>query len=374
MDKNFKQFSATNDFRNSVDSHNSEKKEYIKKNNNGDRPRYPRRDNANGGSSFGDRKPFVRTENGDRPRYPRRDNANGGSSFGDRKPFVRTENGDRPRYPRRDNANGGSSFGDRKPFNDSLKNDSLNIKNSEDFIYGRKVVKDAIDNGVSINKVYFSKTSQGSIINDMINHCRKNHIVFSFLEKRDMDRKFGEFNQGVVAYISPKKYVELEAVISSLQTEQHSFICLLDNITDPHNTGAIIRSAFSFGAKAILIPERNSCLINSTVIKASAGAANLIDIVKIGNISNVVTQLKNNNYCIVGADICDDDSRLIFAKDLKDKIKENNICLILGSEGEGIQQHVKKNCDLIAKIDMKSNFNSLNVSCAASIIFYELSK
>ena len=295
-----------------------------------------------------------------------------------------------------------------------------NIKNTEkenqDFIFGRKVILTAIENQVTVNRVYIAKGSKGSIVDELTTACRKNKIIFSFLEKKEMDRKFGENTQGVVAYVSANKYYDLDEILEkmtscgaqmssslrssdsehrsgdprSLHTKQNSgfpvsttendtnpiqqnstniasnaSLCILDGITDPHNTGAIIRNAYAFGLNGILIPDRNSCLVNSTVVKASAGAANLLPIVKIGNIVNAINKLKEKNFWIVGVDMEGESLE-------KTDFSGRNICFVLGSEGDGIKRLVKENCDFCVKIPLVNNFDSLNVSCASAIVFHKL--
>ncbi len=241
------------------------------------------------------------------------------------------------------------------------------MRNLEDFIFGRKVILTALENNVEINKIYLAKGSQGAIIDDIVNLCKKKRVIFNFLDRRELDHKFGENHQGVVAYINKQKYLEIEEFISRKKTSKNLKITILDNITDPHNTGAIIRSAYAFGFDAVCIPTRHSCLVNSTVSKVSSGASNLIPIIKITNIVSTIKFLKKNNFWIIGADIN--------GENLNDlNLKKQNICLVLGSEGEGIKKLVRENCDFLAKIPMKNNFDSINVSCAAAVFFYEFSK
>jgi 23S rRNA (guanosine2251-2'-O)-methyltransferase len=252
------------------------------------------------------------------------------------------------------------------------------LTENPDFIYGRKIVLDAIENNMSINKIYFTKGLKGGIIDTIFRKAREKKIVFLFSDKQDMDKRYGPNTQGVVAYTTSKEYLDLDGFFKNINSlvdttnekQKNLRLCILDSITDPHNTGAIIRSAYAFGFDAILIPQRNSCLVNSTVIKSSAGAANMMPIVKIGNITDVINKLKEKDFWIAGADMAGQNISDVLIKDLKSK----NICLILGSEGEGIKNLVKQNCDFLVKIPMSANFDSLNVSCAGAILFYEFAK
>ena len=241
-----------------------------------------------------------------------------------------------------------------------------------DIIKGRKPVLTAIENNVSINKLFISKSAKGDIISTIFRLARKKGIVFSFLDSKEIDRKGGDKNQGVVAFVSATEYLSidelLEIAADNKKNNKNTRFCILDSITDPHNVGAIIRSAYAFGIDGVIIPKRNCCPINSTVVKASAGSASLMNIANINNIVDTMKILKDNGFWCMGADIDGED-----IKSFVNNQKDTDLCIVLGSEGKGMKRLVKENCDYIVKIPFVRDFDSLNVSCAASIIFYTLS-
>ncbi|MCP3660483.1 MAG: 23S rRNA (guanosine(2251)-2'-O)-methyltransferase RlmB [Bacteroidetes bacterium] len=247
--------------------------------------------------------------------------------------------------------------------------ENLNFEIATNMIKGRKTILEALDNNVTINKLYVSKVAKGSIIANITRVARKKGIVLTYLPPKEIDRKAGKNNQGVLALISPIKYAEFSDFINLLKTNQkkniNTVFVILDSVTDPHNVGAIIRSAYALGIDGIILPKRNSCLVNATVMKASAGAANMLPILQVNNLVQTITKLKKYSIWVVGAEINGDEIKKL-------PLKGRNLCIILGSEGSGIRHLVKENCDYLIKIPLKNNFDSLNVSAAASIFFYEL--
>ncbi|MGL6115205.1 23S rRNA (guanosine(2251)-2'-O)-methyltransferase RlmB [Cetobacterium sp. SF1] len=178
-----------------------------------------------------------------------------------------------------------------------------------------------------------------------------------------------ENSQGVVAFISEYDYyVEYGAFLEKIARDERGIILILDGVQDPRNFGALIRSAEIFGVKGIIIPERNSVKINETVVKTSTGAIEHVDIVKVTNISEAITQLKKLDYWVYGAEGEEK------AKNYYEEKYPLKSALVLGSEGEGIRKKVKENCDFLVKIPMHGKINSLNVSVAGGIILSEIAK
>ncbi len=264
----------------------------------------------------------------------------------------------------------------KKSFITNEKDENFFNENTEkDFIYGKKIVLENLESesNTTINKLYIAKNNKGEIVSKIISLCKEKNIIFSFLDRKILNKKFGDGNQGIVALTSPIKYTGLDNFLDKSDKKGKNFIAILDNITDPHNVGAIIRSAFIFGFSAVILPSRNSCLINSTVLKASSGAANKIDIIKTLNLNKTIEVLKENKFLILASDVTKNVKKVFPIESLKN-IDDDNICIVLGSEGDGVRESIKKMSDYCITIPMKTQFNSLNVSCAASIIFYELSK
>ncbi|GFR34903.1 hypothetical protein TCEA9_07150 [Thermobrachium celere] len=172
-------------------------------------------------------------------------------------------------------------------------------------------------------------------------------------------------HQGVIAVISPYKYATVDDILNYAKEKgEDPFVIILDEIEDPHNLGSIIRSANVFGAHGVIILKRRSALVTPTVIKASAGAAMHTRVAKVTNLTQTIKELKERGLWIIGTDM---DGEVSFQSNLKGPIG-----LVIGSEGKGISRLVKENCDIIVKIPMRGDVNSLNASVAAGIIMYEV--
>ena len=172
-------------------------------------------------------------------------------------------------------------------------------------------------------------------------------------------------HQGVIAFVTPYSYVEIEDILArASEKDEPPFVIVLDEITDPHNLGSIIRTAESCGAHGIIIPKRRAVGLTPTVIKASAGAVEFIPIAKVTNISSTLESLKKHGLWVVGADM---DGELYTSKDLT-----GPIALVIGSEGKGLGRLVKEKCDFLVRIPQKGKISSLNASVAAGVLMYEI--
>jgi len=185
-----------------------------------------------------------------------------------------------------------------------------------------------------------------------------------FLNFFDRKNKDEGITQGVIGFIKDFKYADLREIVEGASEIKYPLLLLLDEITDPHNLGAIIRSAVCLGCDGIVIPRHNSAEVNHTVLKTSSGAANKIKIAKETNLVNTIVYLKKHGYFIMGTDLKAD--KYTYERDFK-----KPIALILGSEGKGMRDILKKNCDELVRIPMTSTFDSLNVSVSAGVILYE---
>ena len=199
----------------------------------------------------------------------------------------------------------------------------------------------------------------------LIEDCRKIGVPVRFLQRTELDRMAGNAaHQGVVAVTSAKQYNDLEDVIAAKRGE-YSLLVVLDGVEDPHNLGAILRTADAAGANGIVIPERRAAAVTGTVTKASAGASEHLPIAKVTNISRTVEELKENNIWTVGLD-----ER---AEQTYDALDYNMDCaLVLGGEGKGLHDLVKRKCDFLVSIPMLGKVPSLNVSVAAAVVLYEI--
>ena len=239
--------------------------------------------------------------------------------------------------------------------------------NLNNYIYGRNSVIEALSkNSNRVNKILISKnTSNDAKINEIITLAKQNGVVFSFVPKE----KFQDFShvphQGVLAAVSPVEYIDFYEFLSQKHNDKYKKIVILDGVEDPHNTGAIIRTAACAGYDAVIIPSRRNAQVNSTVEKTSAGAINHIPIILVNSLSNVIDKLKDNDYWIIAADAHGKDN--YFDIDYTNM----NFALIMGGEETGVSKNNLKKSDFVVKIPMLRNFNSLNVSNAAAAIIYE---
>src|SRR6195256_4191969 len=199
----------------------------------------------------------------------------------------------------------------------------------------------------------------------VIDECRKQHVPVRFLERAELDRLAGNnAHQGVVAITSAKQYNKLDDIIEGKRGE-HSLIVVVDGVEDPHNLGAILRTADAAGADGVVIPERRSAAVTGTVTKTSAGASEYLPIAKVTNIARTVEELKGRNLWTVGLDE--------HGPQTYDALDYNMDCaLVLGAGGKGLHDLVKKKCDFLVSIPMLGKVSSLNVSVAAAVVMYEI--
>lgn len=236
--------------------------------------------------------------------------------------------------------------------------------NSDNILIGRNPVIEAMKNGREIDKLLVSAT-EGSMIK-ILGYAKDKGIKVIVSDKAALDRISGNQNhQGVIAYISPYKYVELEDIIERAKSsDEPAFIIILDNLEDPHNLGSIIRSAECAGADGIIIPKRRACGLTETVAKASCGGIEYMPVARVNNISATIETLKEAGIWIAACDMGDTP---YYRQDLK-----GDIALVIGSEGKGISKLVKNKCDFTCSMPMVGKINSLNASNAASILMYEV--
>ena len=226
-----------------------------------------------------------------------------------------------------------------------------------DKIYGRKPVIDAIDSGVTIYKAYIVK-QKSKIVEEIITKLKKSNVEINFVDKRFFD-KIDMNHQGVMVEAESFKYKDLS------QLDKYQRLIILDQIEDPHNLGAIIRSAESFGFDGVIIPERRSASVSPIVYKTSAGAINNINIIMVKNTNRAIEKIKEAGFWVYG--LAGEASSEIDKVDLKGKV-----CLVVGNEGRGLSRLVRENCDILINIPMKGFVNSLNASVASAIAMYEV--
>ena len=233
-------------------------------------------------------------------------------------------------------------------------------------IEGRNAVLEAFRAGKTIDRLFLLDGCQDGPIKSILREAKKTDTIIHFVKKERLDQmsETGK-HQGVMAYVAAYEYAKVEDMLKIAEEKgEPPFLILLDNIEDPHNLGAIIRTANQAGAHGVIIPKRRAVGLTATVAKASAGALNYTPVAKVTNLGNTIEELKEKGLWFVCADL---DGTVMYNLDLKGPIG-----LVIGSEGEGVGRLVKEKCDFVAKIPMKGDIDSLNASVAAGILAYEI--
>ena len=223
-------------------------------------------------------------------------------------------------------------------------------------VYGRNVAKEILENEKKIKNIYLQENFNEK---EIISLIKKRNLEYKTLSKFEMQKKTNAVHQGIIIEVEDFKYKELQTIYNL----DSALVVILDHLEDPHNFGAIIRTCEAAKVDAIIIPEDRSVSVNSTVFHTSAGTTNKVNIIKVTNIAQAMRELKKYNYWIVATDMNGTDYRKI---DYKGKT-----AIVIGNEGSGISEIVRKNSDFIASIPMKGTVNSLNASVAAGIIIFE---
>ncbi len=238
-------------------------------------------------------------------------------------------------------------------------------------VYGHHAIEEALKKA-GMGSTLFVQRSGGKAIDALVMEARlTGKVAVKKLSKEELERMLpGVDLRGALLDLGgPRRgasrliETSVEEFCSKLEEGKGAFVVILDGITDPHNLGAILRSADQFGADLVLIPERRSVQANETVVKVSSGAAQYVPMAVVTNLSRAIGTLKENGFWIYGADMAGEDS---YETDFPPRT-----ALVLGSEGDGISQLVRKNCDHIISIPMQGHIDSLNVSVAAGILMYE---
>lgn len=233
-------------------------------------------------------------------------------------------------------------------------------------IEGRNAVLEAFRAGKTIDKLFIQEGSHDGTLNTIVKTAKKNDTIVNFVSKERLDQisSTGK-HQGVIAQAAAYEYAEVEDILKNAADKgEDPFIFILDNIEDPHNLGAIIRTANLAGAHGVIIPKRRAVGLTATVAKTSAGALNYTPVAKVTNISATIEDLKTKGLWFVCGDMS---GELMYKLDLKGPIG-----LVIGNEGEGVSRLVKEKCDFVAAIPMKGEIDSLNASVAAGIMAYEI--
>ena len=238
---------------------------------------------------------------------------------------------------------------------------------TEEIVAGRNAVFETLTSGRPVNKIYIKAGLQGGSLGKIVAEAQKSTVLIEYVQPEKLDRLApGIRHQGIVALASPVTFSSLEDVLKRAAARNETpFLLLLDELQDPQNVGALIRSADAAGVHGVLLPRRRSCPLNMVVAKISAGAVNYVPVVQIGNIVQTLRSLKEQGFWVIGADM--DGESLYFDADL-----DRPLVLVIGAEGKGLGRLVKENCDMLVRIPMQGGVNSLNASAAGAILMYEV--
>ena len=233
-------------------------------------------------------------------------------------------------------------------------------------IEGRNAVIEAFRAGKPIDKIFILDGCQDGPVSTIKREAKKKDVMIKYVTKERLDQisETGK-HQGVIAYAAAYEYAELEDIFDIAKEKgEDPFVIILDNIEDPHNLGAIIRTANLAGAHGVIIPKNRAVGLTATVARTSAGALNFTPVVKVTNISKTIQELKDRGLWFVCADMGGTE---MYKLNLKGPIG-----LVIGNEGDGVSRLVRENCDMIASIPMKGDIDSLNASVAAGVLAYEI--
>ena len=247
-----------------------------------------------------------------------------------------------------------------------MEQNKQNLDNQRyDIIAGRNPVMEAIRSGRSIESILVAKGERSGSVVAIIAKAKQKNIPVKDVDSKKLDfLAKGVNHQGIVAQCAVKEYSTLEDIFALAEERGESpFIIVLDKIEDPHNLGAIIRTAECAGAHGVIIPERRSAGLSYTVEKTSAGALEYMPVVRVKNISAVLQKLKDKGIWVYGADMDGEHYKKVNF--------DGAVALVIGNEGKGISPLVAKDCDVIVSLPMKGKINSLNASVAAGILMYE---
>ena len=239
----------------------------------------------------------------------------------------------------------------------------------DDQIEGRNAVLELLESDKDINKIYITKGELKGSINKIIAIANEKKVIIVQKDKKQMDMMAQSENyQGVIAVVPPYEYYEVEDILElAKERNEDPFILILDGIEDTHNLGAIIRTAETAGVHGIIIPKRRAAQVNSTVSKVASGALEYMKIARVNNITDTISKLKDKGVWICGTAI--DADKFYYDQNLT-----GPLAIVIGNEGKGISDLVKRNCDFLVKIPMKGKVTSLNASVSTGIIVYEAVK
>ncbi len=231
-------------------------------------------------------------------------------------------------------------------------------------LFGVNAVREALASGQAMERVAIARGRHGQRVQVIVEACRRQNIPLRFVEREELDRLAGDVrHQGVVALTAAQSYRSLEEILAS--AKKPALLVALDGVEDPRNLGAILRTAHCAGADGVVIPERRAAGLSDTVAKTSAGATSYLPVARVVNLARALDELKEAAYWIIGLE--ERAKQSYDQVDLKD-----SLVLVLGGEGHGLHELIRKKCDFLVSIPTFGKISSLNVSVAAGIILYEV--
>ena len=237
---------------------------------------------------------------------------------------------------------------------------------ADEILVGRNAVWEALKAGRGINRILVAQGAKDAALAPLLALAREHGVPVRPSTRQKLDLLAPDLrHQGVLAYAAPVAYASLDDVFKRAEEEgEPPLLLLLDEIEDPHNFGALLRTADAAGVHGVLVPERRSCALTATVAKTAAGAVEHVPVVRIGNIVQEMKRLKERGLWFAGADMAGEQD--LFHADLK-----GALCIVIGSEGKGLGRLVKETCDFLVRIPMHGKINSLNASVAGALLMYE---
>jgi 23S rRNA (guanosine2251-2'-O)-methyltransferase len=241
------------------------------------------------------------------------------------------------------------------------------MSDDAEIIAGRNSVLEALKAGRSLNKILIAKGERQGSIRDIFSQAKEQGLVIQEVEAAKLDQlAAGVRHQGVIALAAPVAYAEIDDILSAAYNKNEPpFLVLLDELADPHNVGAILRTADATGVHGVLLPKRRSCPLTQAVAKTSAGAIEHVPVARIGNVAQTLKGLKKQGLWVVGADM--DGEKNYYEADLT-----GPVVIVVGSEGQGMGRLTREACDFVVRIPMKGKITSLNASVACSLLLYEI--
>ena len=233
-------------------------------------------------------------------------------------------------------------------------------------IYGRNPVRAALQAVRSLNRIFIADGVSRQDVGDILELARKQGVVYQFTDRRQLDRLIDGRHQGIVATVAGQQYAELAGILASARrSESPPFLVLLDGIQDPHNLGAIIRTADAVRADGVVIPRRNAAGLTAASVKASAGTSAHVPVARVANMNNAMQTLREEGVWLMG--LSSDGPSLFNRVDYTVPV-----ALVLGGEGKGLRPLVRRNCDEVVRLPIAGHVDSLNVSVAAALVLYEV--